>query len=199
MKTSTEGVQLIKFWEGLELEAYQDIAGVWTIGYGHTETAKPGMKITAFEAERLLKNDLAPRERAIVEMVTAPINQPIFDALVSFVYNVGVEAFRGSTARKRLNRGDYEGAAEALTWWNKATVGGVLRRVDGLVNRRNAEKALFLRGVMELRRDEELQQREEGVVLQPGACAFEKSVTTPDQVRKRGIVGLFRNKPKEKA
>lgn len=144
MKISETGVDLLKRFEGLELESYQDIAGVWTIGYGHTETAGPDQKINEREAEELLRRDLAPRERAVEQMVKVPLNQNEFDALVSFVYNVGVNAFKGSTALKRLNRGDRIGAADALSWWNKATVNGVLREVRGLARRRAIEKALFL-------------------------------------------------------
>lgn len=144
MRISEVGIALIKRWEGLELESYQDIAGVWTIGYGHTETAGPNQKISEREAEELLKRDLEPRERAVGDLTSVPLNQNEFDALVSFVYNVGTGAYRNSTARKRLNRGDRVGAAEALTWFNKATVGGVLREVTGLTRRRAAEKALFL-------------------------------------------------------
>lgn len=145
VRTSQSGVELIKLFEGLELEAYQDIAGIWTIGYGHTgDDVQPGMRISERDAEELLKRDLRPREQAIEGVVKVPLNQNEFDALVSFVYNVGVGAFRKSTALKRLNRGDRVGAADALTWWNKATVGGVLREVLGLTRRRAAERALFL-------------------------------------------------------
>ena len=144
MRTSEVGIALIKRWEGLELESYQDIAGIWTIGYGHTETAGPNQKISEREAEELLKRDLEPRERAVGDLTSVSLNQNEFDALVSFVYNVGVGAYRNSTARKRLNRGDRIGAAEALTWFNKATIGGVLREVTGLTRRRASEKALFL-------------------------------------------------------
>lgn len=145
MKTSENGIELLKRFEGLELEAYQDIAGIWTIGYGHTgDDVQPGMKLSEREAEELLRRDLKPREQAVSSAVKVSLNQNEFDALVSFVYNVGAAAFRGSTALKRLNRGDRVGAADALTWWNKATVGGVLREVLGLTRRRAAEKALFL-------------------------------------------------------
>ncbi len=145
MKTSERGIGLIKQFEGLELDAYQDIAGIWTIGYGHTgRDVKPGTRITEAEAEALLKKDLKSREDAVQKLTSEPLNQNEFDALVSFIYNVGAGAFQGSTARKRLNKGDRLGAAEALTWWNKATVGGVLREVLGLTRRRAAEKALFL-------------------------------------------------------
>lgn len=145
MRISESGIALLKRFEGLELEAYQDIAGVWTIGYGHTgPDVTPGMRITEREAEALLRRDLKSREDAVSRLVTVPLNQNEFDALVSFVYNVGAEAFRRSTALRRLNRGARLAAAEALTWWNKATVGGVLREVLGLTRRRAAEKALFM-------------------------------------------------------
>lgn len=144
MKISEAGIELIRRFEGLELESYQDIAGVWTIGYGHTETAGPNQKINEREAEELLRRDLAPRERAVEQLVSVGLNQNEFDALVSFVFNVGANAFKNSTARKRLNRNDRLGAGDALTWWNKATVSGVLREVRGLTRRRAAEKALFL-------------------------------------------------------
>ena len=145
MRISESGIALLKRFEGLELEAYQDIAGIWTIGYGHTgPDVQPGMRITEREAEALLRRDLKSRENAVERLVNVPLNQNEFDALVSFVYNVGAEAFRRSTALRRLNRGARLAAAEALTWWNKATVNGVLREVLGLTRRRAAEKALFV-------------------------------------------------------
>ena len=145
MKTSQSGIALIKRFEGLELEAYQDIAGVWTIGYGHTgPDVQPGMRISEREAEELLLRDLRPRENAVDQLTSTPLNQNEFDSLVSFAYNVGIDAYQRSTARARLNRGDRMGAANALAWWNKATVGGVLREVLGLTRRRAAERALFL-------------------------------------------------------
>lgn len=145
MRTSENGVDLIKRFEGLELQAYQDIAGIWTIGYGHTgPDVEPGMRISERDAEELLKTDLRPREEAVSRLVSVSLNQNEFDALVSFIYNVGIEAFRKSTARKRLNANNRLGAAEALTWWNKATVSGVLREVNGLTRRRASERGLFL-------------------------------------------------------
>lgn len=145
MRTSQRGIELIKQYEGLELEAYQDIAGVLTIGYGHTGSdVRPGMRISKNDAEELLRRDLRPREFAVSQLAGVGLNQNEFDALISFIYNVGVRAFERSTARKRLNRGDRMGAADALTWFNKATIGGILREVGGLTRRRAAERALFL-------------------------------------------------------
>lgn len=153
MRTSANGLALIKRFEGLELEAYQDIAGVWTIGYGHTGgRAIEGATLTAAQAEALLMQDLAPRELAVSGLVKAEINQNMFDALVSLVYNIGRERFRTSTCLRRLNQypPDYIGAADALTWFNKATVNGVLREVQGLTRRRAAEKELFLTPMREI-------------------------------------------------
>ena len=145
MKTSQAGIDLIKRFEGLELESYLDIADVWTIGYGHTgPEVGPDQRITANEAEALLRHDLVSREKAVSRLTRVSLNQNEFDALVSFVYNVGIGAYERSTARRRLNNGDRLGAGDALTWWNKATVNGVLRPVRGLTVRRTAEKALFL-------------------------------------------------------
>lgn len=145
MQVSETGIELIKHFEGLRLDAYQDVAGIWTIGYGHTgPDVEPGQVITEAEAEALLRQDLDRFERGVSDAVRVDIDQNQFDALVSLAYNIGVSAFRSSTALKRLNRGDFLGAAEAMTWWNKATINGVRREVLGLVRRRAAEAALFL-------------------------------------------------------
>jgi lysozyme len=144
-QVSQEGVALIKRFEGLETEAYQDVAGIWTIGYGHTgPEVGPGMTISEAEAEDLLLKDLDRFERGVAEGVKVPISQTQFDALVSLAYNIGVSAFQRSTALKRLNKGDVEGSAEAITWWNKATVNGKKKPILGLTRRRAAESALFL-------------------------------------------------------
>ena len=146
-RATKPGIKLIKSFEGVELEAYQDIAGVWTIGYGHTRTAHKGMAITQQEANRLFAIDLSVREEKLriwSKMYGVPLNQNEFNALVSFIYNVGFTAFSGSTAAKRLRKGDRVGAAGALLWWNKATVNGALVEVLGLTRRRAAERAMFL-------------------------------------------------------
>lgn len=167
-KISQDGIDLIKRFEGLELEAYQDIAGVWTIGYGHTETARPGMRVTEDEAEELLRRDLKVFERAVNSLVKVDLRQHEFDALVSLAFNIGGGALRRSTALRRLNAGDRYGAAEAMTWWNKATVGGTLTAVAGLTRRRDAEADMFLGGDHEGAAPADLTR---GVVAAPGACA----------------------------
>src|SRR4028119_1870405 len=84
-----KGLALIKEFEGCQLEAYLCPAGVWTIGYGHTLSAAPGMSIDESKAEALLKEDLRKAEEAVDRLVTVPINDNQFSALVSFVFNIG--------------------------------------------------------------------------------------------------------------
>jgi lysozyme len=147
MRISSRGLSLIKEFEGLELEAYQDIVGIWTIGYGHTSMAGPpdvvpGMEITESEASEILRRDLKQYEQGVEKAVKVSISQNMFDALVSITYNIGVNGMKSSTFIKRINNKDFEGAAEAMKWWNKA--GGQV--VAGLKRRREAEAALFLEG-----------------------------------------------------
>lgn len=137
---NAKGLQLLKAFEGLELQAYQDAVGVWTIGYGTTSGVRPGMVISAAQAEELLKRDLDRFERAVDELVTVPLTDDQFSALVTFVYNVGEGALESSTLLRWLNQRDYRGAADQLLRWDKA--GG--RALAGLTRRRKAERALFL-------------------------------------------------------
>lgn len=140
MKTSAIGIAFIKRWEKLELEAYLDGGGVLTIGYGHTgPDVKLGDVITEEEAEALLVADLAEAEDAVNDYVDVELDQFEFDALVSFTFNCGVEAFRTSTLLRLLNNGDYSAAAMQFKRWVKDN-GKV---VQGLVNRRAAEQAMF--------------------------------------------------------
>jgi len=144
---NAEGLQLIKTFEGLALQAYVDPVGVLTIGYGHVQGVTPGETITEQEAEQLLEQDLVTYENGVSSLVKVPLNDNEFSALVAFSYNVGLNALAGSTALKRLNAGDRLGAADALEWWNKGMVNGKLYVLPGLVRRRAAEKALFLKPV----------------------------------------------------
>jgi lysozyme len=139
-KMQTVNYEIIKQFEGLRLEAYKCPADVWTIGYGHTNKVKPGDAITEGEADILLALDVQEAERAVSSYVDVDINQNQFDALVSFVYNLGAGNFKSSTLLKKLNQGDYLGAANEFQRWNKAG-GKVLR---GLVRRREAEANLFI-------------------------------------------------------
>jgi len=140
MKTSDAGIALIKRWEGERLTAYLCPANVWTIGVGHTAAMgdpKPvaGMKITSDEATAILRRDLASIERDVDAVVDVRLNQRQFDTLVSFVFNVGIGAFRKSTLLKKLNDSKYDEVPNELMKWTRA--GG--RTLDGLVNRRKAE------------------------------------------------------------
>ncbi|GGY38944.1 lysozyme [Parvularcula lutaonensis] len=188
MKISERGLELIKQFEGLELEAYQDIVGVWTIGYGHTSMAGPpevvpGMEITEQEAEEILRRDLRQYEEAVERAVKVDITQNMFDALVSITYNIGINAMRNSTFIKRLNNKDYEGAAEAMLWWNKA--GGKV--VNGLKRRRAAEAALFLEGLEELTREAE--EENSPIDETKGAPVEENSPRRPNLGSSRTVGG----------
>jgi len=157
MKISERGLELIKKFEGLRLEAYQDAGGIWTIGYGHTgPDVKPGMKITKEEAEQLLLKDLDRFEAAVREEVKVPITQEMFDSLVSFCYNIGIYAFRGSTLLRLLNKGQYEEAAREFQRWvyvRKA-------KLPGLVRRRKAEENLFREGMNKIAEGAQKGQKE---------------------------------------
>lgn len=139
MKISQEGIALIKKFEGCELTAYQCSAGVWTIGYGHTKGIEEGMEITQQEAEDMLVEELHEYENYINDNVTAPLSQNQFDAMVSWVYNLGPANLKSSTLLKVLNAGNYDDVPFQMRRWNKA--GGVT--LDGLIRRREAEALLF--------------------------------------------------------
>ena len=145
MQTSDKGIALIKQFEGCKLTAYQDSVGVWTIGYGWTQPVegKPiraGMTIKQETAERLLKTGLVSYESDVSRLVKVGLTQGQFDALVSFTYNLGARSLSTSTLLRKLNAGDYAGAADEFLRWNKA--GGKV--LNGLTRRREAERDLFL-------------------------------------------------------
>ena len=142
LRLDEEGLNLIKRWEGLRLEAYLCSANVWTIGYGHTRTAKPGMKITEKRANELLREDVRKFENLINRIVTVSLTQNQFNALVSWAFNVGEGAVRNSTLIRKLNSGDYDAVPTELMRWNK--INGQVNR--GLTNRRAAEVGLWARG-----------------------------------------------------
>ncbi len=144
MQISNIGLDLIKRYEGLKLTAYKCPAGIWTIGYGHTFQVRKGDVITEIQATEFLKKDVRHAQDAIVKHVTIDLEQSQFDALVSFIFNVGVGAFRNSTLLKMLNKGRYKAAAGQFNRWNKARVKGVLKPLRGLTRRRNDEAELFL-------------------------------------------------------
>ena len=144
MKTGDTGLNLIKGYEGLRMSAHYAPNEEWTVGYGHTSTARHGMSVTESDADRLLRDDVNPIEQVISDTVRAPLNQNEFDALTSLIFNIGEDNWRRSTVLRKLNEGDKLAAARAFEMWTKARVNGELVNLDGLVRRRAAEKSLFL-------------------------------------------------------
>ncbi|WP_151838040.1 MULTISPECIES: lysozyme [unclassified Acinetobacter] len=146
MATSQVGIDLITSFEDLRLAAYDDGVGVWTIGYGTTVYpngigVKRGDSCTKTQAMSFFQHDLRRFEASVNNLVKVPLSQNQFDALVSLVYNIGSGNFASSTLLKKLNAKDYQGAADQFPRWNKA--GGKV--LNGLVRRREAERALFLK------------------------------------------------------
>ena len=145
MSVSNKGVDLICEFEGKRLVAYDDGVGVWTIGFGTIKypngvRVKKGDTCTLDQAKEYMRHDLIEFEHTVNSSVKVPLNQNQFDALVSLAYNIGSSAFKSSTLVKKLNTGDYQGAADQFNVWINA--GG--KRMQGLVNRRDREKLLFL-------------------------------------------------------
>ena len=143
---SKTGIDLISSFEGIRLNAYDDGVGVWTIGIGTTiypngVKVKKGDKCTLEQAHEYLAHDMIEFEKTVNDSVKVPLSQNQFDALVSLAYNIGSGAFKNSTLLKKLNAKDYVGAADQFLVWNKGG-GKVLK---GLVRRRDAERALFLK------------------------------------------------------
>lgn len=139
MKISQYGIDLIKHFEGCELQAYQCAAGVWTIGYGHTKGVQPGDEWSEDHANHMLEVELEEYENYVSTAVTVPLSQNQFDALVSWVYNLGNGNLTSSTMLKVLNSGDYDGVPAQIKRWNKA--GGKV--LEGLTRRRQAEADMF--------------------------------------------------------
>lgn len=142
---SERGVEFIADHEGLRLVAYKPDPGepYWTIGYGHYgPDVKPGMRITPKRALELLREDVKWAEAAVRKHVDVRLNQGEFNALTSFVFNVGAGAFASSTLLRKLNGGDRKGAANEFGRW----VNGASGPLPGLVVRRQHERRLFLTG-----------------------------------------------------
>ncbi len=135
-----EGLALTQRFEGCRYVAYQDSVGVWTIGYGHTRGVHEGMTCTQAQALAWLVEDVASAEAEVNRVVTVPLTQHEFDALVDFVFNLGDGSFEHSTMLRLLNAGDHANAVNEFRKWDKA--GGV--EVAGLLRRRLAEAAEFV-------------------------------------------------------
>jgi lysozyme len=166
--TPDEAVQLIKSFEGIpdgdpstvNIDAYFDPVGIWTIGWGHAIADGTGFLrgahnkararqlfpggITKDQAETLLRGDLIDTAAAVTRLAQVRLNDGQFGALVSFAFNVGIGALGQSSLLRRLNAGDYAGAAEQFLVWDKGRVNGVLQKLRGLTRRRRAERSLFL-------------------------------------------------------
>lgn len=141
MNLSPQGLDTIKGFEQLRLTAYLDTGGVWTIGYGHTRSALSGMQISEARALMLLAQDVAEAVEAVNKLVRVPLEQYEFDALVSFVFNVGVGAFKSSTMLRCVNdRAEpMRIGTEFLRW-----VYDNGKKIAGLETRRRKERLLFL-------------------------------------------------------
>ena len=161
MKTSPEAIKMIKHHEGVRVKPYRCPAHLWTVGVGHVlypeqakmpvaERLKMAMKLEDFriwsmdEVDNLLAQDLGRFERGVARYCpVATTHQGVFDALVSFAFNVGLGNLQRSSLRMKTNRGEFDDAADEFLKWTKAA-GKVL---PGLVKRRNDERALYLSGV----------------------------------------------------
>jgi lysozyme len=156
MKVSAKCIQQIKLDEGVRSKPYQCPALLWTVGVGHVIDPTharvpmanrkelpipPGWDrvLSAEEIDDILRKDLARFESGVLRLIKVPMTQGQFDALVSFSFNVGLGNLQNSTLRMKINRGDYEGAAEQFLVWTKA--GGKV--LPGLVKRRTHEKEMF--------------------------------------------------------
>lgn len=148
MKISQDGLDIIKHYEQCKLTSYKCPAGIWTIGWGHTgPDVKPGMTISQSRADELLAYDVSDFEVDVKKLVKTFITQCQYDALVSFAFNVGsdidadsiAEGLGDSTLLRKLNAGDFNGAADEFLKWNKA--GG--QKLRGLTRRRHTERARF--------------------------------------------------------
>lgn len=141
MQYSKSGLALTEGFEGCKLTAYQDVAGIWTCGYGHTgPEVVEGLTVTQAQAEAWLLADVQNAVNHVNSLVTIAVDQNIFDSLVDFAYNVGGEALASSTLLRLLNQGDFKDAALEFDKWDHA--GGQV--VAGLLRRREAEAKEFL-------------------------------------------------------
>lgn len=138
-------VALVGGWEGLKLYSYRDVIGVWTACYGETRGIKPGMRFTKAQCDTMLIDGLEDFEAGMRACLTRPdaIPEKPYVAFLSLAYNVGTGTFCQSSVAKKANAGDLRGACDALMLYVNA--GG--RRIQGLVNRRTAERKLCLEGV----------------------------------------------------
>lgn len=151
MQISSRGIDLLVEFEGFRSRAYQDVAGVWTIGYGSTRIngrpVRPSDVCTKEQARFYMLESLRDYERAVERAFPQRPTQSQFDALVVFVYNVGIGGFQSSTIYRKIKSGSVQTITESnFVAWNKARINGQLVEVPGLTRRRRAEFALFSTG-----------------------------------------------------
>jgi lysozyme len=137
---SAAGLVALASWEAFRSEPYLDIGGVWTDGFGNTNNVNPSKSVSVPQALNQLLINVKSAEGAVNTCITKPMTQGEFDAFVKFTFNVGNRAFCNSTLVRKFNAGDNVGACNELMRW--VYVKGV--KVNGLVNRREAEKKLCL-------------------------------------------------------
>ena len=149
---SKDCIELVKKFEGLHkvkddgmVHAYRCPAGKWTCGFGATRGVRSGVTWTKEYSEMRLIEDLEEHGKIVKKYVNVPLTQSQYDALTSFVFNLGGGAFRSSTLLKKLNKGMYDDCPEQIMRWNKAKVDGKLTPLRGLTRRRTAEAAIFSR------------------------------------------------------
>ena len=186
MSLSYEGLELIKASEGLRVNAYRCPAGVWTIGYGHTKGVRSGDKIEEADADLFLIKDVGWAERCVIDLVRVPLEQWQFDALSSFVFNLGRRSLKKSTLLRLLNKGDYDGAAKQFPRWNKHREGKRLVVSRGLTIRRNDEMMLFMgHGITTVANDNQPLPQKVEVPMGKGVG---KTLLTSKTIK--GVVGL---------
>jgi len=140
-----EAVALIGKSESCKLRAYLCPAGVWTIGWGHTRGVKPGDMWTQDYADKMFLQDLRACTTRVADLCTRVPDEWQLGAMVSLAYNIGIGALAKSTVLRQHNAGNDQAATRAFALWNKATVGGVLKVLDGLTIRRSLEAAMYLK------------------------------------------------------
>lgn len=164
-----EAVELIAEREGCKLRAYLCPAGVWTIGWGHTKGVKPGDLWTQEQADRTFLQDLRAFATRVGDLCRRPADPYQLGAMVSLAYNIGINGFAKSTVLRQHNAGNDQAAARAFALWNKATVAGQLKVLDGLTIRRALESAMYLKP---------LEDTPDAVPYMPQAVAPESSLTS---------------------
>lgn len=141
MLHSQNATDLIMSFEGLRLKAYQDQNNIWTIGYGHTLGVIPGRVITKYQAINYLNADLYSVDKTLAQFLKVGLTQNQYDALTSFVFNIGSGNFERSSCLRDINQSKFTDACNSIGLWSH--VGTVVDA--GLVRRRKAEQALFLK------------------------------------------------------